>query len=155
MLQHSYDTQNCSIARALEIVGERWTLLVIRDAFLGVRRFDDFQASLGVARNVLSSRLERLVAAGVLERIRYQERPERFEYHLTAMGRELRTALLALMSWGDRHLAPDGPPRLVEHDGCGGSVRASLLCGDCGAEVDPADVRSRPGPGRSTTLAGR
>ena len=115
MLPRTYDAQVCSIARTLELVGERWTLLVIRDAFLGMRRFDEFQESLGIARNVLSDRLRRLVDAGILERVRYQEHPERFEYRLTERGRELNTALIALLRWGDRYLAPDGPPRIVEH----------------------------------------
>jgi len=147
VLQRTYDGQNCSIARALELVGERWTLLVIRDAFLGVRRFDDFQASLGIARNILSNRLDRLVDAGILARVRYQERPERFEYRLTDRGQELRTPLVALMVWGDRHFAPAGPPRLVEHAVCGGRVEARLVCTDCGDELAHDEVTSRPGPG--------
>src|SRR6185437_16671788 len=101
--------QNCSIARALEVLGDRWTLLVIRDAFLGVHRFDDFQRDLGVARNVLSDRLARLVDEGLLERRRYQERPERFEYRLTEKGLDLFEVLAALMHWGDRWYAPAGP----------------------------------------------
>ena len=104
MLKSDYEGQDCSIARTLEIVGERWTLLIVRDAFRGIRRFDDFQANLGVSRNVLTERLARLVEAGVLERVRYQERPERFEYVLTAKGRELRLALAALRQWGDKHV---------------------------------------------------
>jgi DNA-binding HxlR family transcriptional regulator len=147
VLKREYESQNCSIARTLELVGERWTLLIVRDAALGRRRFEEFQRSLGIARNVLSDRLTRLVDAGILERRRYQERPERFEYHLTEKGRELRVALIALMHWGDRHLAPDGPPRLVEHVGCGGPVEQRLVCGDCGAELGPDDLTSRRGPG--------
>src|SRR5262249_22804199 len=104
MLKRDYDGQVCSIARTLEIVGDRWTLLVIRDLALGLRRFDELQASLGVASNVLSDRLGRLVQEGILERTRYQERPERFEYGLTTKGRELGLALIALMQWGDRHV---------------------------------------------------
>src|SRR6266508_1647943 len=109
MLNRTYEGQNCSIARTLELVGERWTLLIIRDAFLGRRRFDQFQQSLGIARNVLSNRLDRLVESEILDRVRYQERPERYENRLTDTGRELSIPLLALMHWGDRHLAPDGP----------------------------------------------
>src|ERR1700757_294240 len=101
MLKRDYEGQDCSIARALELVGERWTLLIVRDAFLGLRRFDQFQNSLGIASNVLTSRLDRLVEAGVLERVRYQQRPDRFEYLLTERGRALRTPLIALMQWGD------------------------------------------------------
>jgi DNA-binding HxlR family transcriptional regulator len=105
VLHNTYAGQTCSVARALEVVGERWTILILRDAFLGVRRFDDFQRSLRIARNVLTTRLQRLVQAGVLERRLYGERPERFEYRLTAMGLDLWPALVALMQFGDRHLA--------------------------------------------------
>jgi DNA-binding HxlR family transcriptional regulator len=152
MLQRTYDTQNCSIARTLELIGERWSLLIIRDAFLGLQRFDQFQASLGIARNVLSSRLDRLVGAGILDRVRYQERPERYEYVLTDRGRELSVPLLALMHWGDRHLAPDGPPRLTEHAGCGGQIEERHVCTRCGELVAVAEVRTRPGPGRGAPL---
>src|SRR5215211_2630900 len=113
MLRRIYDNQICSIARTLEVVGERWTLLIVRDAFLGLRRFDQFQESLGIARNVLSDRLNRLVEAGIFERVRYSERPERFEYRLTAKGRELDVALTALRQWGDKHLS-DQPPRVLQ-----------------------------------------
>src|SRR3954449_838135 len=115
MLGRTYDGQVCSVARTLEIVGERWTLLIVRDAFLGVRRFDDFQRSLGVARNVLQGRLERLVESGILERRRYQERPERYEYRLTEMGIDLWPVVLSLLHWGDKHLSSgDGPPVIME-----------------------------------------
>jgi DNA-binding HxlR family transcriptional regulator len=147
VLPRTYDNQTCSIARALELVGERWTLLVIRDAFLGKRRFDEFHESLGVARNVLSNRLGRLVEAGILERVRYQERPERHEYRLTDTGHELNVALLALMHWGDRHLAPEGPPRLAEHVGCGGAVVEEVVCARCGVVLGPGEIDTRPGPG--------
>jgi DNA-binding HxlR family transcriptional regulator len=104
VLKRDYAGQDCSIARALEVVGERWTLLIVRDAFLGLRRFDEFQESLGIARNVLASRLARLVEEGILERVRYSERPERFEYRLTPKGRDLHVALAALRQWGDAYL---------------------------------------------------
>src|SRR5262245_60907047 len=112
VLKRTYEGQDCSIARALELVGERWTLLIVRDALLGLRRFDEFQQSLGVARNVLTDRLTRLVAEGILERTAYSERPPRFEYRLTEKGRELAVPVLALMQWGDRHLSPE-PPRVA------------------------------------------
>jgi DNA-binding HxlR family transcriptional regulator len=147
VLHRTYDGQVCSVARTLELVGDRWTLLIIRDAMLGRRRFDDFQQSLGLARNVLSDRLARLVEAGILRRVRYQERPERYEYRLSTKGRELQVPLIALMQWGDRHLATGGPPRLVEHAGCGGDAVAQLVCSDCGAELGPGEVHTRPGPG--------
>ncbi|HEX2085073.1 MAG TPA: helix-turn-helix domain-containing protein [Solirubrobacteraceae bacterium] len=141
MLYNTYEGQACSVARALEVVGERWTILILRDAFLGVRRFDDFQRSLGIARNVLNARLQRLVEAGVLERRLYQERPPRYEYRLTEMGRDLWPALLALMQWGDRHLSGDGgPPLAVEHRGCGGTIDDRRTCSRCGAVVTLRDV---------------
>jgi DNA-binding HxlR family transcriptional regulator len=146
MLGNTYDGQVCSIARSLELVGERWTLLIIRDAFLGVRRFDDFQRRLGVARNVLQGRLERLTESGILERVRYQERPERFEYRLTEMGMDLWPVVVSLLHWGDKHLSPDGPAMLIEHRGCGGRVDDRRMCETCGALLGPRDVRPRPGP---------
>src|SRR3954462_7920189 len=107
MLRNDYSGQNCSIAHTLELVGERWTLLILRDTFLGTRRFDDFQRNLGIARNILQSRLARLVDEGILRRVRYQERPERFEYRLTRKGVDLWPILVALMKWGDRHVFPE------------------------------------------------
>src|SRR5438876_11226190 len=109
MLKRDYEGQNCSIARALEVVGERWTLLIVRDAFLGLRRFEQFQESLGIARNVLTDRLNRLVDEGVLDRVRYSERPERYEYRLTQKGRDLSLALTALRQWGDTYLSEKPP----------------------------------------------
>lgn len=148
MLGRTYDDQVCSIARSLEVLGERWTLLIVRDALLGLHRFDDFQHSLGVARNVLTDRLGRLVEAGVLERVPYQQRPLRHEYHLTPMGRELAVPVIGLMQWGDRHLAgPAGPPRLTHHRDCGGTLQASLTCTACGQSVAAAGMEVISGPG--------
>ena len=153
MLPRTYEDQNCSVARSLEVLGDRWTLLVVRDAFLGVRRFDDFQRSLGIARNVLADRLARLVEEGVLERRRYQERPERFEYRLTAKGLDLLPVTMSLMSWGDRYYAPpEGPPRVVRHRGCGGVVSGRMTCERCGATVGNSDVRAEPGPGANARV---
>jgi DNA-binding HxlR family transcriptional regulator len=145
VLKRTYEGQNCSIARALELVGERWTLLIIRDAFLGLRRFDEFQKSLGVARNVLADRLTRLVAEGILERSAYSERPPRFEYRLSEKGRELAVPLLALMQWGDRHLSPK-PPRVARRRSDGSRIRAALVAGD-NEPVGPAEIEVVPGPG--------
>ena len=147
MLPRTYENQTCSIARALELVGDRWTMLVLREAFMGTRRFDDFQRNLGCARNVLTERLGRLVDAGVMRRRRYQERPERFEYRLTRMGVELWPAMMTLRAWGDKHLAPDGPPVLILHRDCGGSLDERLNCDRCGAPLGPGDVEARRGPG--------
>src|SRR5262249_8199804 len=116
MKRTSFAGMHCSIARTLEVVGEWWTLLILRDAFLGIGRFDDFQRRLGIARNVLTDRLQRLVEHGILERHRYQERPERFEYRLTAKGQDLHPVILSLLRWGDRWTAgEEGPPLLLEH----------------------------------------
>ena len=148
MLRSDYDGQTCSIARTLELVGERWTLLIIRDAFLGRRRFDQFQSSLGVARNVLATRLERLVDAGIMRRVRYQEHPPRDEYRLTEMGLDLWPVIVDLLHWGDRHAAgPEGPPVLLRHRGCGGAIDSRRRCESCGAELGPREVQALPGPG--------
>jgi len=147
MLGRTYENQTCSIARTLEIIGERWTLLIMRDALAGLRRFEEFQDSLGIARNVLTDRLGRLVASGLLERVRYSERPPRYEYRPTPKGQELGIALLALMHWGDRHAAePQGPPRLVEHRGCGGEVAVQPVCTRCAQPVGAQALHVRPGP---------
>jgi len=147
MLGNSYDNQVCSIARTLELIGERWTILIVRDAFLGIRRFDDFQRSLGVSRGILADRLDRLVDSGILERRCYQERPERFEYRLTDKGRDLWPVTVSLLKWGDRYHADHGPPRVILHRGCGGEVTERLRCSMCGADLTVRDVEARPGPG--------
>ena len=148
MLQREYPDQVCSIARSLEIVGERWTLLILRDAVLGLTRFEEFQDSLGIATNVLTNRLKRLCDEGVLERVPDPERPGRPKYVLTAKGSELGPALIVLMKWGDRHYpAPNGPPRLTLHIGCGGSVGPDLICDRCGRPAGPGELDLPPGPG--------
>jgi DNA-binding HxlR family transcriptional regulator len=147
MLGNDYPTQTCSIASALEVVGERWSLLVIREVLLGVRRFDEIQADLGVARNVLQARLQRLLEHGVLEKRLYQERPERYEYMLTDKGLDLWPAVVSLMQWGDKYGAPSGPPTVLEHRGCGGAVDGHRICVACGARLSVRDVIARPGPG--------
>ncbi|MEW9553124.1 winged helix-turn-helix transcriptional regulator [Nonomuraea sp. NPDC050783] len=147
-LGKNYDGQDCSFARALEVLGERWTLLVVRDAMYGVRRFGDFQAHLDIPKAVLSQRLGALVAAGVLERRRYQDAPPRDEYVLTPVGRELWVPVLALAQWGERHLAaPGGPRRLFHHVTCGTRLDPCSVCGVCGGAVPLEEVEVRPGPG--------
>lgn len=138
----------CSLARSLAVIGDRWTLLVLREAFLKVRRFEDFQASLGIARRVLTERLAHLVAEGVLERRQYQDRPPRFEYRLTEKGLGLYPAILALVHWGDRHYGGEaGAPLLHRHKACGHDFRSVLTCSECGEAVDPRSVETHPGPG--------
>jgi DNA-binding HxlR family transcriptional regulator len=147
VLGRTYDDEVCSLARALEVVGERWTLLIVRDALLGLCRFEEFSDSLGLARTVLTDRLGRLVEAGVLERVRYQRRPDRFEYLLTDRGRGLGVPVLALMQWGDAHLAgPAGPPRVARHAGCTGDLRIGATCQHCGQAAEQR-VELVPGPG--------
>jgi DNA-binding HxlR family transcriptional regulator len=142
MLDRTYPGQVCSIARALEVVGERWSVLIVRDAFLGRSRFSEFQRSLGIARNVLAQRLTHLVDEGVLEHA------DDGRYLLTPKGRELAPALHQLMKWGDRHYAPDGPPKLTLHRGCGGRVEADMVCARCGELVpSPGGIEVVPGPG--------
>jgi DNA-binding HxlR family transcriptional regulator len=150
VLGNDYKTQTCSIAGALEVVGERWSLLIVRDVFLGLRRFDQIQSDLGIARNVLQARLQKLIDQGVLERSLYQERPPRHEYRLTEKGVELWPIVVSLMQWGDRYAPPPGgPPVLLEHRGCGGRVDEHRLCERCGARIGARDVRAQPGPGAS------
>ncbi|GAB2959767.1 winged helix-turn-helix transcriptional regulator [Saccharothrix stipae] len=151
MLRRTYDDQVCSVARTLEVVGERWTLLIVRDALSGVTRFDGFLNRMPIARNVLSDRLNGLVEYGVLERVPYQDRPPRHEYRLTARGRELTPVILALTAWGDRHLpTPTGPPSVAEHAGCGGTVRTRMICDCCEQEVAPGTVVRRSNDAATT-----
>jgi DNA-binding HxlR family transcriptional regulator len=140
----------CSIATTLEIIGDRWTLLILRDVFRGVRRFSRLRDDLGIARNLLADRLAKLVDHGVLERVAYQDRPVRYEYRLTPKGADLSTALIALMGWGDRWYAAAGPPTVLVHHHCGTPLIQSVRCPSCGEPVNPGSIRSRPGPGRST-----
>lgn len=138
----------CSLARSLAVIGDRWTLLVLREAFLKVRRFEEFQARLGIARRVLTERLAHLVAEGVLERRPYQDRPPRFEYRLTEKGLGLYPAILALVHWGDRHYGGEaGAPLLHRHKACGHDFQSVLTCSECGDAVDPRAVETHPGPG--------
>lgn len=148
MLGRTYDRENCSAARALEIVGERWSLLIIRNAmFAGATRFTEFQRQLGVAPNILSSRLDRFVEAGLMQTRPLTQDHETREYVLTDKGRELQPVIITLTEWGDRWAAPDGPPVVYEHAGCGGRVHVHLRCDNCDTEPGPGLVTARPGPG--------
>jgi DNA-binding HxlR family transcriptional regulator len=151
VLRHDYPGQVCSIAAALEVIGERWSLLIVRDVMNGRRRFDALQKGLGIARNVLSARLQRLVEEDILERRLYQTSPERHEYFLTEKGLDLWPALVALLGWGDRHSpAPNGPPMLIVHKECGGKVSDRGICESCGKLLHARDARALPGPGLAT-----
>lgn len=144
MLDRDYPDQVCSIARALEVIGQRWSLLILRDVFLGRCRFDEICASTGITRSVLTARLGHLVEEGVLARRQYQQRPERFEYHLTEKGVALLPVLAHLMRWGDRYYAePGGPPMLLEHRDCGGQLQDALCCDRCDKALGAADIRAR------------
>jgi DNA-binding HxlR family transcriptional regulator len=140
-------SQVCSVARALSVVGDRWTLLVLREAFLRTRRFDDFQARVGASRALLADRLEKLVEHGILERHPYQERPMRHEYRLTEKGLGLYPVIASLAAWGDRWM-DEGAGRPVElvHRDCGAVTTAALHCSECGEPLDPRHVLARPGP---------
>src|SRR3712207_2609505 len=149
MLGRTYDAEVCSIARALEVVGERWSVLIVRNAlFAGSTRFGDFQRSLGLATNILKTRLDGFVEAGIMRR-------DQQEYLLTEKGRDLAPALIALTEWGDRWSAPDGPPVLYQHTACGSDVRHEVVCTSCGRVDDPAEVRALPGPGMPPERAER
>ena len=154
MLRSDYPGQVCSIAKALEVIGERWSLLIVRDVMNGRRRFDSLQKGLGIARNVLSSRLQSLVDEDILERRPYQESPARYEYFLTEKGLDLWPALIALLAWGDRHSpTPGGPPMLIVHKGCGGAVSDRGICESCGEVLNARDARALAGPGLEPALA--
>lgn len=140
--------QACSIERAINPLGDRWTFLVLREAFFGVRRFSDMARNLGIARSVLSRRLDQLVDAGIFERVLYNERGGWHEYRLTEAGKELYDVVLAIMHWSDRHLAgPDGPPLLLRHTTCDHDTHGVVVCAHCRAPLVPRDVDPRPGPG--------
>lgn len=149
MERKTFAEMNCSVAQCLEVVGEWWTMLIIRDLVLGVRRFDEFQERLGISRNVLTQRLARLVDDGVVEKRRYQDHPPRYEYRLTEKGRDLWPILTAMRQWGDRYAAPNGPRLLLRHRACGHVAEPVLHCPDCGEDVAARDYTVEVGPGGS------
>ncbi len=141
-----YDNLDCSVARTLEHIGERWTFMVLRDAFYGVRRFDDFQASLGVARNILTKRLTKLVDAGIMRKKRYQEHPSRYEYRLTEKGRDLVPVLTSLLAWGDKWETENEPPVRLIHTTCDNVMHSQGVCSECGGEINVFNLRLDPVP---------
>jgi DNA-binding HxlR family transcriptional regulator len=155
MLGKTYDSEVCSAARALELVGERWSLLIIRNAlFAGATRYNDFR-TLDIATNILKNRLDTFVDAGIMQRRNYSRNPDHYEYLLTDKGRELATVIVALTEWGDRWAAPDGPPILYTHTVCGGPISLQTTCANCGLVHDAAQVQARPGPGMPADRAAR
>lgn len=154
MLPADYPGQACSIAKSLEVIGERWSLLIVRDVMAGNRRFGEMQASLGIARNVLSARLQRLLDEDILERRAYHESPPRYEYFLTQKGLDLWPALIALLHWGDRYSAgPDGPTKVIVHKECGGDISERGICESCGEVLSARDARQIAGPGMKAARA--
>lgn len=151
MKKVSFADMRCSVAQSLEVIGEWWTLLILRDAFLGVTRFDDFASRLGIARNVLTNRLDTLVANDVLVRVPYDEARGRYDYRLTPKGRALFPVITAIRQWGDEWILGEGnEPVVMEHTTCGHLCRGVFTCDHCHEELRPRDLRVHPGPGYGT-----
>ena len=144
----------CSIARSLDVMGDRWSVLILRDTFRGIRRFEEIRRDLDIPRAVLSERLSSLVEAGVLEKRRYMDHPPRHEYRLTRMGRELSPVLVGLMQWGDRWLGDGLAPTVLVHEPCGTEVDLSFRCDTCGGEFGASEIEGRPGPGAPSPATG-
>jgi DNA-binding HxlR family transcriptional regulator len=141
----NWDRDNCSVGRAVELIGDKHTMLILRETFLRERRFDRIQRNTGIARNILSDRLNKLVGAGILERRLYQERPPRYEYRLTPRGLDLWPILVSLMEWGRRHGGGD-QPILLRHRDCGAVMTPHLACPECGEALAARDVEALAGP---------
>ena len=154
MERKSFAGMHCSVAQCLEVVGEWWSMLIIRDAFLGVTRFDQLQERLGISRNILNQRLARLVEEGILDKVPYSEHPPRYDYRLTPKGRDLWPVLTAMRQWGDKHAAPEGPPLELVHKACGKMSQAVMTCSACGERLTARDVRTKRGPGDFDHLLG-
>ena len=138
--------QPCSVARATAVIGDRWTLMILRDCFMGVRRFEAFQERLGISRTVIADRLKLLTDEGVLKKVAYQERPVRHEYRLTGKGLDLYPVILAVVNWGDRHYADErGPPIIRRHKACGCDFQPVLTCSECAEPLDARGVEARAG----------
>ena len=148
MKWNSLEEEQCSVARTVAVIGDRWTLLILRDCFLRVRRFEDFQARLEVTRHVLADRLKKLVRYGVLRRVPYQSRPKRYEYILTQKGLDLHPIMMSIVHWGDVHMADErGRPLLHEHKLCGKMFDPVMVCSECRQPLSPKEVRVHVGPG--------
>lgn len=138
----------CTIARSASVLGDHWNLLIIRQACLGTRRFDEFQEALGTGRNILSQRLNTLVEEGLLTRVQYQDNPPRSEYRLTGKGRDVYPILAAMAAWGEKWMTgPEGTPLVLHHDACGNDMHGVVVCSECGEPLDVRQVRAKAGPG--------
>lgn len=134
--------RECSVANALTVIGERWSLLALREVMFGVRRFDQIARNTGASRDILTTRLRHLEAAGVLERRQYESRPPRYEYVLTEAGRALNTVLLTLMEWGDKYVTEGEPPTVWRHTTCGADLHSKMVCANCGEEIHARDTKA-------------
>ena len=152
MQRTSFREMNCSVAQCLEVVGEWWSMLIVRDLFLGITRFEDFHARLGISRNILNQRLDHLVESGVVDRVPYCEHPVRFDYRLTEKGRDLWPVLTAMRQWGDRWEAPEGPRLELVHNDCGHVAQVVGVCSECGERVERTDMHAVPGPAHHADL---
>ena len=149
------DQQDCSVAQALSVVGDRWTMLILKEAFMRVRRFEDFLVRTGAPRPLLAERLKTLVDDGVLEKRLYSERPDRFEYRLTEKGLDLWPVLISLLRWGDKWMTgKEGPPVEVRHKTCGHAVHPELACPECGDWLQATDMEAKPRRARVPTASG-
>jgi len=148
----SSSTSGCSIQQTLDVIGDRWMLLIIRNLFRGARRFSELEEDLGIAKNLLTVRLNKLVSADIVERVPYQDRPVRHEYLLTQKGRDLSPSLVALMKWGDRWCNDGSAPTVLVHSDCGTPLMQVTHCPTCDDALDPGQIRSRPGPGAREEL---
>ena len=150
------EEEQCSLARTVAVIGDRWTLLILRECFLRVRRFEEFQSRLGITRHLLSERLKKLVRFGVLRRARYQESPARYEYILTQRGLDLYPIVMAIVHWGDTHMVDErGRPLLHEHRKCGKLFDPVMVCSECREPLAAREVVTRPGPGARPSAAKR
>ena len=147
------EEEPCSLARTVAVIGDRWSLLILRDCFLRIRRFDEFQSSLGITRHLLADRLKKLVRFGVLRKVPYQEAPKRYEYILTQKGLDLYPIMMALVHWGDTHMVDErGRPLLHEHRKCGKMFDPVMVCSECGDSLSAREVHVHPGPGARPSL---
>ncbi len=152
----SLEEESCSLARTVAVVGDRWTLLILRECFLRVRRFDEFQERLGITRHLLAERLKKLVRFGVLRRTPYQDSPKRYEYILTQKGLDLHPVLMSIVHWGDIHMVDErGRPLLHQHKKCGHNFDPIMICSECGEPVTAKDVHTHPGPGAAANESSR